>query len=781
MLLSIPLLALFQSATVDSAVYDGRAHRLAVRPPRIEAEIVIDGNLDEPVWRRAAVLTGFSLYQPVDQRPAPDSTEVLVWYSSSAIYFGVRAFEPHAAVRATLADRDNISNDDNVEIQLDTYHDRRRTFVFIVNPLGVQGDGTRNEGGSFIPGSPTNGGGTDLSSDFIWDSKGHLTPWGYQVEIRIPFKSLRYPALARESWGIQIDRHVQHSGYEETWTPALKGSASFIAQEGVLTDMAGMHHGEVVELNPEATTSVNGAPVPTSSPTSAGTPLPWRYTTSPALGGNVKWGLTSNFVLNGTVKPDFSQVEADALQIAGDARFALFYAEKRPFFVDGVEQFNVPNNLIYTRRIVHPNEAAKVTGKIGSTDVAVLSAADDPQASLTGRNTPLINILRLRRDFAGQSTAGLLYSDRTEGSYVNRMGGGDLRWVFGGLYFAQLQAVASLTRLNDTTRTAPLWEAVVDRTGRRFGFHYNVLGIGPSFVASNGFVPRRGFVQPSVANRFTVFGAPGSVFERYNVFAVTAGTWRYDDFFSGRSLLEDRAFVNNQFTFRGGWTIGVTPTIASYAFDPALYSGYYVGRTPDSTAVPIQLSGRTPTFVVSSQVTTPQFRHFAASVGATVGHDVDFFETSRVRRTDFSGTVDWRPTEKLRVDGSYLSSAFGRLSDNTVITTTKIPRIKLEYQLARPIFVRFVGQYQAFTRRPLVDPRTGLPIILRLGDSLALAPGSTANGLRVDWLFSYRPTPGTVFFAGYGSSLTEPDALAFRALRRAGDGFFVKLSYLFRL
>src|SRR5947209_7896794 len=588
MFVALALAALLQSvAAVAQAparpvatrtVYNGRANEIAVRAPRSdrrEDDIAIDGSLDEPAWTNAALLTGFSLYAPIDQRPAPDSTEVLVWYSSSAIYFGIRAFEPHGGgcgVHATLADRDRISGDDNVEIHLDTFHDQRRAFVFIVNPLGVQADGMKSEAGGFIPGSNVAPGQNDLSADFLWQSKGHVTPWGFEVELRIPFKSLRYAARDVQDWGLQIQRNVQHSGYQETWTPARKASASFIAQEGTLVRLADMHHGQVLELNPELTSTTAGAPeVVTGS-----VPGTWRYQQSETLGGNVKWGMTSNFVLNGTVKPDFSQVEADATQIATDLRFALFYPEKRPFFVEGSDQFNVPNTLVYTRQIVHPTAAAKVTGKAGGTDLALLSAVDDQQISRSPGDNPVATILRVRRDFAGQSTAGVLLSDREEGSAFNRLAGGDLRMVFRKLYFAQFQAVASTTRLGDSTFTGPMWEAVLDRTGRAFGFHYNIIGIQRNFAAWNGFVPRTGYVQPNVAHRFTIYGRPGSLFERYNVFTTASALWRYDDFFSAKSLLEDKLSASNEFLLHGGWSLNLSPTLASFAFDPRRYSGLEV-------------------------------------------------------------------------------------------------------------------------------------------------------------------------------------------------------------
>src|SRR4029079_12484971 len=180
--------------------------------PRVESAVQIDGKLDEPVWSRATRLTGFWQYQPVDGRPAEEQTEVLVWYAADAIYFGIIAHDRNpAAIRSTVADRDNIDNDDSVVIALDTFHHRRRAFFFGVNPLGVQSDGVRSEGAgqvsSLIPGS------TDLNPDFTWESKGQLTSGGYQVEIRIPFRSLRYPGSGSQTWGFNVTRIVQRTGY----------------------------------------------------------------------------------------------------------------------------------------------------------------------------------------------------------------------------------------------------------------------------------------------------------------------------------------------------------------------------------------------------------------------------------------------------------------------------------------------------------------------------------------------------------------------------------------
>ena len=758
----LPLLAAFQlAASSPPAIHSGRSGQLDVAPPRIDTTITIDGRLDEPVWARAALLNGFSLYQPADGRPAPDSTEVRIWYSPDAMYFGIRAFADPRTIAATIAERDRIGSDDNVEIHLDTFHERNRAFVFIVNPFGIQADGMKGEGGGFIPGSNVPPGQNDLSADFRWDSRGHITDWGYEVEVRIPFASLRYPMSPTQAWGLQVDRHVQRNGYEETWTPARRASASFIAQSGTLVGLTGMRHGQVVEFNPEFTNTTRGAACCAPALGS------WTYSSHPQAGGNARWAMGSNFVLNGTVKPDFSQVEADATQVAADERFALFYPEKRPFFVEALDQFNAPNQLVYTRTIVQPDAAVKFTGKVGRADVALLSALDQRGITPTG-DRPLVDIMRLRLGLGEQSQAGLLYSDRVGGGRSNRVIGGDAKYVFGGIYFAQVQAVQGITTVGGKTTSGPMWEALVDATNRAWGFHYNILGIHPDFRVDNGFVPRTGFVKPNIANRFTLYGRPGAVAERFNVFTAINGLWQYDDFFAARSLLEDAAFAQMQLTLRGGWSVGFTPRVASYAFDPADYRSF-AGFTPSS---------RTNTLTGTFNVATPQFRKFAATLGSALGNDVDFLETSRVRRVDYNASLDLRPSDRLRMSATYVSTSFARRATGEQSAFARIPRLKAEYQLARPLFVRVVSQYTATRRAALADPRTGSTIVLASG---APSRASASNTLRTDWLLSYRPAPGTVFFVGYGGSLSEEDPLAFTRLRRTADAFFVKGSYLLHL
>src|SRR5438874_9072244 len=369
----------------DSATYSGRDRQLDVQIPRFEADAVIDGDLSDSVWAHAARLTGFSQYSPNDDVPAADSTQVLVWYSATAIYFGIRAFELHGRPTVTLASRDQIFGDDNVQILLGTFHDGKQALMFAVNPLGVQGDGSLIEGanvtaGGFIGGAVVGREQPDLSPDFVYQSRGRLTEWGYEVEVRIPFKSLRYQAKQPQDWSINVLREVKHSGFEDSWYPARRANASFIAQSGRLVGLPGMHRGLVVDLNPEATGKASGAPTATGSRSDTG---------NPQIGRNVRWGVSDNLTVNGTIKPDFSQVESDVGQLAFDPRQALYFPEKRPFFLEGSELLEVPQNLIYTRRIVQPVAAAKLTGTAFGTDIGLLSAVDQQFASASGSDNPI--------------------------------------------------------------------------------------------------------------------------------------------------------------------------------------------------------------------------------------------------------------------------------------------------------------------------------------------------------------------------------------------------------
>lgn len=775
------LTAIVPAAAQPPGIHNGRTGGLDVVPPRVDDSIDVDGRLDEAVWARAAVMGGFSRYAPVDGAPADQPTEVRVWYSPTAVHFGIRATAAPGTVRATLADRDHISSDDHIIIFLSTFNDGRQALVFGVNPLGVQMDGalaegTRGGGGGF-GGLASGREAPDLSPDFVFQSKGRVTDEGYEVEMRIPFKSLRYQSAPRQDWGIHVTRVVPQQGVEDSWAPARREGASFLAQAGRLKDLHDLRRGLVLDLNPVATSKIDGAARPAG----------WGYDPSrPEFGVNVRWGVTSNLTMNGTVNPDFSQVESDAGQFQFDPRQALFFPEKRPFFLDGIEQFATPNNLIYTRRVVAPVAATKLTGKIsGRTSIAYLAAVDDRAMSASGDDYPVFNILRLQRDLFTSSRVALVYTDRLDGDRSNRVIGADTRLVWRDSYSLSLQAAASRTAIGGAATTAPLWQAVFARTGRRFGLRYTARGVDPDFRAAAGFISRTGVAALTANHQVITYGAAGSALDRWTSDVLVDGTWQYDDFVSGRPSQDRKLHFNNNFRFRGGWDVGGSVLIESFGYDESLYTNYALGQ---ETAAGMQFlpfvgGERLPNldFVISAN--TPQRAGLEFHGFGLWGKDENFYEWSSADIVFLNAGLAWKPTEKLRVDARYQLQSFRRRTDGTIVGIRRIPRLKMEYQISRPIFVRVVGEYSSDWQDDLRDDsRTNLPIYTRNADGgYDRAAKTYLKTFRADWLFSYQPTPGTVLFAGYGNSLENLDDPRASRLTRTTDGFFLKVSYLFRL
>lgn len=777
-MLAATLLVLAQSQ--DTTDYDGRSGRLNVSIPRIEAAAVVDGRLDEAVWSRAARLTGFSQFQPVDGRPAEEPTEVLVWYAPDAIWFGIRAREVHGdVVRATRANRDNITSEDHVQILLDTNNDRRLAFLFGVNAFGVQQDGTRSDQfGGGAGGFSATGGGTgsmnpldgnvDLNPDYVFDSRGRLVDGGYEVEIRVPFKSLRYQEAAVQTWGIHVLRRVQHSGYQDSWAPAVRANASFLSQSGALQGLQQLRRGLVLEVTPTAVARLDGHPT---------APTGWEYNSAAELGGDVRWGIRQNLTLNGTVNPDFSQVEADVGQVLLNERFALFYPEKRPFFLDGLELFDTPNQMIYTRRIVDPAGGVKVAGKEGKTNLGALLAFDESEQSWTTDHRPVFGVARFRHDLGASSNLGAVLTTREDGADYSRLAGADLRLYHSKLYFVQLQAVQSWTDSAGRSSSDPYLEAVWDRTGRAWGFHYIVRAVGNDFNAAAGFVNRTGILETNLFNRLTFYGEPDDLVQTWGSFIRFDRIWDWSK--PGDGAIEGGESLFPSATLRGGWRLSGAANHDFFSYDPADYASYTVetgsGSAVDTTAFAVPGPERNQ-WSWSLGVTTPTFQAFTASVSVAWGEVPVFAEAAPGRSLRLSGTVDVRPTAGLRGTLQMARLTIDRVRDGSRFSSETIPRVKLEYQLSRAIFFRLVGQYAARSRAPLED-RGGNPILVN-GE---LDAGLASNEFRMDWLFSYRPTPGTLAYLGYGSTMQEPEQFKFNDLQRATDGFFAKISYLFRL
>ncbi|NNG17886.1 MAG: carbohydrate binding family 9 domain-containing protein [Gemmatimonadales bacterium] len=757
----LPFVLLLQgSAQLAQPAVEGRGAP-TVTIPRIEAAAQIDGRLDEPVWTRAVRLTGFHQYQPVDSRPAEERTDVLVWYSPKALHFGVVAFDRQPnSIRASVADRDNLGADDRIVIYLDTFNDRRRAFFFGVNPLGAQEDGVRTEGST----SAGNlfGGSIDLNPDYYFESKGMVTDSGYVVEIRIPFKSLRYPGNGPQRWGLNFVRNVQRTGYEDTWTDVRRANASFLAQAGSIDGLHDLDRGLVAEIQPFVTATANGATNETSGRFE-------RDALDPDVGVNARLGLT-NLSIDLTGNPDFSQVETDEGLVTVNERFALFFPEKRPFFLEGIELFSTPNQLVYSRRVADPVVGAKFTGKFGRLGLAHLTAIDE-----TDGDNALFNITRVQRDLGANSLTGFTVTHRDQGRNYNRVVAGDARIVFAKLYFVDAQLGGSWTRDASGTRSAALWRATFDRTGRSWGFNYQITGIGDDFESQAGFVPRDNFVTAHAFNRLTFYGGRGALIENFTTFFGPTRLWTYTSFGS-EGAIEGGESATFNLQLRGGWFVSASVNRGFQEFDPDAYATFQVDRGGGALEAFVPQSEIDNQFTTSLSLTTPTYQTFDASASWSNGEVPIFDEAAEGRETRIQAGVRLRPTGSIRVAASIRFSRIRRKLDDSEFARTILPRLKIEYQPTRALFFRVIGEYRSQRRAALVDPRTGDPLLIES----ELAARTEINTLRMDWLASYEPTPGTVVFLGYGATLSTPKTLNFSDLRREIDGFFVKLAYQFR-
>lgn len=732
--------------------------------PRVEAadSITIDGNLTEPVWASAALLTGFNQYEPSDAQPAAQETEVRVLYTPGALYFAIFAHvRPGANLSATVSNRDNILNDDRILIYLDTFNDRRRAFVFGVNPYGVQLDGVRSEGSGAA--GQRFGGGEDWSPDFHFESHGTITDSGYVVEVRIPFKSLRFPPENNQSWGINISRITPSSNTTDTWADTRRASASFLAQSGMMRGISEVERGIVTEWQPFFTAAMNGSRDVVVDDFSRGS-------AKGEAGLNVRVGFPA-VSLDATINPDFSQVETDVGQVTANERFALFIPEKRPFFLEGIELFNTPNQLVYTRQVVSPSVGAKLTGKVGRLSMAHMTALDDRPG-----DDALFNISRLRTDFGGNSFAGVTLTDRRLEGHSNTVVAADTRLVFARFYFFEAQAGQSRTTTAGSTSTAPLYHAVLDRTGQLWGFHYELTGFGEDFHSEAGFVERNDIVNFSFNNRLAFYGSsPSSLVQSLWLFGGPSRMWRYDEFVKS-SPLEGQEELRATFNLRGGWRVNANLERNFFQLEPEQYEGLtvpFAGGVLDPYEPAHKLDNL---WNGELSVNLPSRRMFDASIELSGGAVAIFAEGSEGRSTRIDVELGIRPTPSIRVEALAAVARLTREHDGSEFSRTIIPRLKLEYQPTRALFFRVVSEMRDERRDAL--RAAGTQTILYL-DGVASVP-THGRSLRTDWLVSYEPSPGTVAFFGYGNTLERPELQDTSRLRLEQDGFFLKVAYRFR-
>ncbi len=340
--------------------------------PHFEASPAIDGQLNDAVWQNAAVFGDFLQTQPGDNLKPSFPTEVLMGYDAKNLYIAFRIVQDRNTVRATVARRDNIFDDDYVGMYLDTFNDKRQAYAIFLNPLGVQADGTFSEGR-----------GEDYSVDLVMESKGVLTENGFTIEIAIPFKSLRYEAGKDKQWGLMLFRRVKSANNElNSWTPNNRSVSGSLNKAGHITGLDGIETTRQLEINPSLTLSESGRRTrftfdndPTGRFVNDG--LKGEF------GVTAKFSLTPTITLDFAYNPDFAQVEADAPVTSANQRFPIFFSEKRPFFLERIDIFQSPLSVVNTRAIVDPDIAAKLTGRHGKNTFGVLYASDNAPGNLS--------------------------------------------------------------------------------------------------------------------------------------------------------------------------------------------------------------------------------------------------------------------------------------------------------------------------------------------------------------------------------------------------------------
>ncbi|MDQ3556287.1 MAG: DUF5916 domain-containing protein, partial [Gemmatimonadota bacterium] len=529
----------------------------------------------------------------------------------------------------------------------------------------------------------------------------------------------------------------------------------------------------------------------------------------------LKYGVTSNLLLDATLNPDFSQVEADAGQISVNERFALFFPERRPFFLEGAALFTTPEPLVYTRTIVSPVGGAKLTGRAGGLNLGFLGAVDDAPLSggvLSFAPSPAratFGIARVQRDVGAGSTVGLVATDREAGDEWNRVAGVDGRIRFGGVYSWIFQGAGSWTRawtptagaldsaqvggrqvaVAPETLAGHLVHTAFDRSGRGWGFLLQAKDIPHDFRAESGFVRRVGVTDFFAVNRLSWFGTPGALLENGTLWMSGNRIYERRGFWEGEAPAEGSAGARGSFALRGNNRLEASYSNRFFTLDPARYAGYAfrdaegnVRSGLDAVEPVRELRGLQG---VGLQASSSYFKTVSGRVETRWEETPIFAEGTRGREWSLEAGVGARPTDALRAEGSVRRSRITRASDGSLYSEAVLPRLRVEYQLSRHLFVRAVGQYAVeetdLLRTPDGTPylRAGAPFRIRRG-TVSAEGVEQSNPLRTELLLSYQPSPGTVVFVGYGREMNDTRAWEFGALEPRADGLFLKVSYLFR-
>lgn len=727
-----------------------RVPRLPQAPTLADfTEMQLSGELEGQMLR----ITEFIQQRPRDGQPTTQRTEAYIGYDDKNLYISFVAFddEPHK-IRARLDRRENAFDDDFVEVTLDTYHDRRRGYMFWSNPLGVQAEGIWTE----EEGEP------DWSFDTIWHSHAQRTPQGYVVLMEIPFKSLRFKALDEQLWSITLLRVIQRKNEWSYWPHVSARKEGRLSQAQDLNGLRQIAPGRSIQLIPYGSFRRFRALDETTNPNRP------RFIHDTQFDGGLdaKLVLKDNFVLDVTVNPDFSQVESDQPQITANQRFEVFFPERRPFFLENSDFFRTPLNLVFTRRIADPQFGARLTGKAGPYAIAALVMDDQAPGRQVAANDPqqdkraLFTIARVRRDILNQSNIGVLYTGREFQDSYNRVGGVDGRLKINQNWVAGYQAVASKTRaLDGSELSGPAISAYIYRSGRQFNYSLDYEDISPDFRTQAGFV-RRTDIRSIEQELDYSFRPEGKVLISWGPVLFSNHLWDHSGLrLDGTLGARLRAELTGQ-TFLGVFVGTNRERLRPKDFDVlrenqdfgSNFKGFFLE------------SGYFKNFTISGEYSRWAGINFEPPTGQAP-HLGD--------RSSAELRLTVRPTRQLKVENTYLMSRLLNRYNGAAIFNNHIIRSKWNWQFDPKLSLRLIFQYNTL----LVNQRyTAL---------------ETEKNFNADFLLTYQFNPLTALYVGYNSNLQNRDLvpttngaeLARFPHRFINDGkqLFVKFSYLFRL
>lgn len=708
--------------------------------PHVTSPLIIDGVLDDDAWNEALVLELDTETHPRENLPATVMTQAYLLEDGSRFVIGFDAMDPNPEeIRAYLRDRDSAYSDDFVGVVLDTFNDDRRAFQFFANALGVQMDMTNDDVNKR----------EDDSWDAIWDSAGAINDEGYAVEMAIPFSQLRFPNQAGpQTWGIDVVRIHPREDRVRIGINALdRGRNCYLCQLAEVCGFAGAEPGRALEIVPSLTASrTDERNDPGVDPLVAGDP-------NADLGLNVRWGITPDITANLALNPDFSQIEADVPQLAVNNRFALFFPESRPFFLEGADFFSTPTNVVFTRTVSDPDIGAKLTGRRGD-DSFGLFAADDAKTTLlfpgslesdndSLRQSNQVLVGRYNWGFGTASTIGGLVTNRSGAGYSNTVAGIDGRYRVNDRHNILFQYLRSETEY--PAETAEEFEqplGVFDGDAARMSYNFTARewfanvdyqSFDPGFRADSGFISQVDIERASAHVQRIWHGTEENW---WNQIRVGGNTGQIDD--HGGRLLNRWA---STFFNVGG------PLQSFMNLNVQKGKQFWDGQLYDVSNVFLN-GGFRPTGNL-------YFRLFVRT-----GDQIDFRNSRLGEQLRIVPFMEWNLNRHALLSLQHTSSVLDTQSGEEIFDA-QLTDLRFTWQFNVRSFLRLTVQRREVERNlSLFDDQDTDAHSLDIGSQL---------------LYSYKLNPQTVFFFGYSDNHLEDDDVL--DLTQKDRTVFLKLSY----